>query len=148
MPGDGPSTSSQVNSDGTSRLSSKLASVSNRAEPVGQKEENRGLAALGRHGQGSLQRPYATEGQDSCNHASGSEDHGGLRQPSSSSGQGSSMQPSSRATSQSSSGIGRFSSRAGHSPPPLHLRESISGLLKSEEHSVQVSSAPCEICNG
>ena len=139
MPRDGPSTSSQANPNGSNRLSSRLGSVSDRAEPVGQ--QRKGHVAMSSYEQSSLQQPFDTEGQDSCDHASGSESQGSLQQPSSSKGQGGSQQPSSRTTSQSSSGIGRFSSRAGQSPPPLHLRESISGLLKPEEHPVPVSLA-------
>ena len=71
---------------------------------------------------------------------------------SSSVGQGSAQQPSRNSassssdhTEQSSTGVGRYSSRAGQSPSALHLRESISGLLNPKDSVVQVKIPPVTI---
>lgn len=46
---------------------------------------------------------------------------------------------SSNPAGQSSSGIGRYGNRAEQAAPPLHLRESMQGLLNPKQQSIQAS---------
>ena len=76
-------------------------------------------------------------GQGSSQAGQGSEDAGQSKEEV---GQGSSSDGShpSHHTDWCSSRVGRYSRRAGQSPPPLHLRESIQGLLHAQSKGSQV----------
>ena len=93
---------------------------------------------------------WAEHADDAGQPSSRSEQSGGV-ESSDDSGQGSFHQASSswvshssHDTEQSGSGIGRFSTRPGQSPAALHLRESISGLLTSQEPPTQASGSSHE----
>jgi len=97
---------------GAGPASSRAGHFSSRSEQSGEAVHSRGPGLLGTSGQGNAH-------QASSSGASGSS-HGTEQ-------------------SSSSSSMGRLHVRAGQSPAALHLRESISGLLTSEQLPSQAS---------
>jgi hypothetical protein len=109
-----PSSSRLQHPTGAGPASSRTGHFSSRSEQSGEAVVSGGPSLFGTSGQGSAH-------QASSSRASGSS-HG--------------------TEQSSSSSIGRLHVRAGQSPAALHLRESISGLLTSEQLPSQASNTP------